>query len=162
MKILILVLFCSLILQDNCHYIEHIDGGNVSISSYTNQAKQIEIPFKKCFEVKAELQANLKYVRFQASSLKLSKQSEGQVNTDNKLTMLDNLRSSQSNSHKNLLVFDDYIITFLPPQTIQIIEGKNKFEIVNSFNIHQINSYTQFKMYRYQNKGLLIIYASGE
>ena len=38
--------------------------------------------------------------------------------------MLENLRSSQSNSHKNLLVFDDYIITFLPPKKIIIIKGK--------------------------------------
>ena len=76
--------------------------------------------------------------------------------------MLDNLRSSQSNNHKNLLVFDDYIITFLPPQKIQIIEGKNKFNITNSFDIRQINYYTQFKIYKYQNKGLLITYGGGQ
>ena len=39
----------------NCHYIEHIEGEEVSIDTYTNQAYGIEIPFHKCFKVQTEL-----------------------------------------------------------------------------------------------------------
>ena len=39
MKNILIFVLCLFILQNSCHYIEHIDGGNVSIDAFTNQAK---------------------------------------------------------------------------------------------------------------------------
>ena len=44
------------------HYIPKVEGPAVAVKAYTEQAKQIPIPFHKCFQVEAELPANKKYI----------------------------------------------------------------------------------------------------
>lgn len=48
---LIITILLSLFSVGFQHFIPKIDGGRVDITAYTNQAKEISIPFKKCFQV---------------------------------------------------------------------------------------------------------------
>ena len=52
------------------------------------------------------------------------------------------------------------MIAFLPPKTIQIIKGESEFKVENSFQINEIHEYSEFKMYKFKEKGLLILYTN--
>lgn len=55
--------------------------------------------------------------------------------------MLEDLRSPRSNTHEHLIVFDDYALTFMPPNTILVIEQDQdqNYRLTNKILIKEVN-----------------------
>lgn len=142
------------------HYIPKINGSTITVSSYTDQTKPIPIPFRKCFQVEPELPANKKYLGFEPSSLQLTNvQSQLLSTTGDNVTVLDDLRSPQSFTHEHLLVFTNYTMSFLSPNTIVIIKETPKFQVTNRYKLKEVDQFSRFKIYKIGEKAILTYYS---
>ena len=122
MQVFRVVIVLFLLLGVNVHPVkEIIDSHRESISAYAKQDSSVPIPFKKCFKVQTDLEANQQFINFKPTRLfpnslkKYSLKNEG-----SKISVLEELLSPIVYKHSNLLVFDDFLMAFLAPKTMII------------------------------------------
>ena len=71
-RIVIAIIF-SLLLGVSSHPVKDIASSQKEVvEGYVNQARLLPIPFRKCFKVQPELEANQKYLDFKPTRIELN------------------------------------------------------------------------------------------
>jgi hypothetical protein len=61
--------------------------------------------------------------------------------------------------HAHMLIFDAYLMVFLAPGTIIVVEETSTgFVVKNRYKIEELDRFDKFKMYALGQKGLLVVY----
>lgn len=56
------------------------------------------------------------------------------------------------------MVFDNYAVTFLPPNIAVIIkQEKGEYKVSQKITINEINLYSQFKVYKFNQRAMVIV-----
>ena len=145
----------------HCHSIRQVDTPEREIiNGWVGQARKVNIPFQRCFKAEPQLSANHQYIDFQPTRVGLnSLKALSLTALSSHSSVLDELRSPNSFRHRSLLVFDNYIIVIFAPNVVLIIEeSRDGFRIKNKYFLQNLERHDQFKMYRLQDKALLVVF----
>lgn len=73
--------------------------------------------------------------------------------------MLEELRSPNNFKHRSVLVFEGYLMVFLAPNVILIVEETREgFQLRNKYFLENLERHDQFRLYQLETRALLVVF----